>query len=90
MALMDGKCCIVTGGAGSIGLASAALLLSEGAKVMLVDRSQGDLDQAAAGLDGGDVLTLPPMSPMPWTRKDTSARRWRRGANWMCCLATPG
>ena len=57
MALMDGKCCIVTGGAGSIGLASAALLLSEGAKVMLVDRSQGDLDQAAAGLDGGDVLT---------------------------------
>ena len=57
MALMDGKCCIVTGGAGSIGLASASLLLSEGAKVMLVDRSLGDLDQAAAGLDGGDVLT---------------------------------
>lgn len=57
MALMDGKCCIVTGGAGNIGLASASLLLSEGAKVMLVDRSQGDLDQAAAGLDGGDVLT---------------------------------
>jgi len=57
MALMDGKCCIVTGGAGSLGLASAKLLLGEGAKVMLVDRNQDDLEQAAAGLDGGDVLT---------------------------------
>lgn len=57
MALMDGKCCIVTGGAGSLGLASAKLLLREGAKVMLVDRNSDDLDQAAAGLDSGDVLT---------------------------------
>jgi NAD(P)-dependent dehydrogenase (short-subunit alcohol dehydrogenase family) len=57
MALMDGKCCIVTGGAGSLGLASAKLLLREGAKVMLVDRNQEDLEQAAAGLDGGEVLT---------------------------------
>lgn len=57
MALMDGKCCIITGGAGSLGLASAKLLLREGAKVMLVDRNSDDLDQAAAGLDSGDVLT---------------------------------
>lgn len=57
MALMDGKCCIITGEAGSLGLASAKLLLREGAKVMLVDRNSDDLDQAAAGLDSGDVLT---------------------------------
>ncbi len=57
MALMDGKCCIVTGGAGSLGLACAKLLLREGAKVMLVDRNSDDLDQAAAGLASGDVLT---------------------------------
>ena len=58
MALMDGKCCTVTGGAGSLGLASATLLLAEGAKVMLVDRNQDDLDHAAAGLEIGDVLTV--------------------------------
>lgn len=46
MGKMEGKVCIVTGGAGSIGLASASLLLSEGAKVMLVDRDGGKLDQA--------------------------------------------
>lgn len=35
--LVEGKTCIVTGGAGSIGLAAARTLLAEGAKVMLVD-----------------------------------------------------
>jgi len=58
MALMDNKCCIITGGAGSLGMASAKLLLSEGAKVLLVDRSQEDLDKAAEGLDEDKVLTV--------------------------------
>lgn len=57
MPLMDNKCCIITGGAGSLGLASAKLLLSEGARVLLVDRSQEDLDKAAEGLDEDKVLT---------------------------------
>jgi NAD(P)-dependent dehydrogenase (short-subunit alcohol dehydrogenase family) len=35
--LVEDKTCIVTGGAGSLGLASARVLLAEGAKVMLVD-----------------------------------------------------
>jgi NAD(P)-dependent dehydrogenase (short-subunit alcohol dehydrogenase family) len=35
--LVEGKTCIVTGGAGSIGLATARTLLAEGAKVMPVD-----------------------------------------------------
>jgi NAD(P)-dependent dehydrogenase (short-subunit alcohol dehydrogenase family) len=35
--LVEGKTCIVTGGAGSIGLATVQALLAEGAKVMLVD-----------------------------------------------------
>ena len=35
--LVEGKTCIVTGGAGSIGLATVRALLAEGAKVMLVD-----------------------------------------------------
>ena len=37
MGLVEDKTCIVTGGAGSLGLASARVLLAEGAKVMLVD-----------------------------------------------------
>ncbi len=57
MALMDNKCCIITGGAGSLGLESARLLLDEGARVLLVDRSQEDLDTAAADLGGDNVLT---------------------------------
>ncbi len=54
---MDGKCCIVTGGAGSLGLASAKLLAGEGAKVMLVDRNADDLARAAEALGSDDVLT---------------------------------
>jgi NAD(P)-dependent dehydrogenase (short-subunit alcohol dehydrogenase family) len=44
---MDGKVCIITGGAGSIGLASASLLLQEGARVMLVGRHEESLARAA-------------------------------------------
>jgi NAD(P)-dependent dehydrogenase (short-subunit alcohol dehydrogenase family) len=51
---MQGKVCVITGGAGSIGAASAKLLLSEGAKVMLVDLSEAALTKVAAGI-GGDA-----------------------------------
>jgi NAD(P)-dependent dehydrogenase (short-subunit alcohol dehydrogenase family) len=37
LALVEGKTCIVTGGAGSLGLASVRALIAEGANVMLVD-----------------------------------------------------
>jgi NAD(P)-dependent dehydrogenase (short-subunit alcohol dehydrogenase family) len=48
MGIMKDKICVVTGGAGSIGLASAILLAQEGAKVMLVGRNEDSLKQAAA------------------------------------------
>jgi NAD(P)-dependent dehydrogenase (short-subunit alcohol dehydrogenase family) len=35
--MLDGKVSIITGGAGSVGLASARAFVREGAKVMLVD-----------------------------------------------------
>jgi NAD(P)-dependent dehydrogenase (short-subunit alcohol dehydrogenase family) len=44
---MNGKVCIVTGGAGSIGFASAALLLEEGARVMLVGHNEVNLRRSA-------------------------------------------
>ena len=51
MGIMNGKICIVTGGAGSIGLASAALLLKEGAVVMLVGHNEENLARAAKTLN---------------------------------------
>jgi len=59
MGIMNGKVCIVTGGAGSIGLASAALLLQEGAKVMLVGHNEDNLVRAAKTLAvGADTLGI--------------------------------
>ena len=52
---MQGKICVISGGAGSIGMATAKLLLQEGAKVMLLDLNEAALDQAVAAI-GGDCL----------------------------------
>jgi len=51
MGIVDGKVCVITGGAGSIGLASASLLLQEGARVMLVGRNEENLTRAAKTLN---------------------------------------
>jgi len=50
MGVVDGKVCIITGGAGSIGLASASLLLKEGGRVMLVGRNEENLIRAAGAI----------------------------------------
>ncbi|MGA7790994.1 MAG: SDR family NAD(P)-dependent oxidoreductase [Xanthobacteraceae bacterium] len=50
MAILTDKVCIITGGAGSLGLASARLFVSEGAKVMLVDLEDDALKRAVAEL----------------------------------------
>ncbi len=50
MGMVNNKVCVVTGGAGSIGLASAALLLQEGAQVMLVGHNEEHLARAAKSL----------------------------------------
>jgi len=52
---MRGKVCVISGGAGSIGVATAKLLLQEGAKVMLMDLSEAALKKAATEL-GGDCV----------------------------------
>lgn len=50
MTLLKDKICIITGAAGSLGLASARLFLAEGARVALVDLEAGALAKAAATL----------------------------------------
>jgi NAD(P)-dependent dehydrogenase (short-subunit alcohol dehydrogenase family) len=55
MPLLDNKVCVVTGGAGSIGLASARLFLREGARVMLVDLRESELQSALASLGSANA-----------------------------------
>lgn len=50
MALLDDKVCVITGGAGSIGLASARAFVDAGARVMLMDLDADALRTAAADL----------------------------------------
>ncbi len=50
MSDFEGKHCVITGGAGSIGLASARALLARGAAVHLVDRDPALLDAARQAL----------------------------------------
>jgi len=45
---LEGKTCVITGGAGSLGGAVARLFLAEGARVLLVDVDARGLDRAAA------------------------------------------
>jgi NAD(P)-dependent dehydrogenase (short-subunit alcohol dehydrogenase family) len=83
---VEGKTCTVTGGAGSLGLASTRALLAEGAKVMLVDLDADRLNFAVRELATDRAAFVPPT--LPQTRKyvgDTS----HAGARSTCSSATP-
>jgi NAD(P)-dependent dehydrogenase (short-subunit alcohol dehydrogenase family) len=55
-----GKVALITGGATGMGLATARLLLQEGAKVVITGRSEDRLKRAAEDLDAGDRLLAVP------------------------------
>jgi Dehydrogenases with different specificities (related to short-chain alcohol dehydrogenases) len=55
MTALEGKTCIITGGAGSLGLATARLFLEQGARVGLVDLSREALEKAAVDLPSDRV-----------------------------------
>lgn len=55
MGMLDGKVCVLTGGAGSIGLATARLFLDEGARLMLADLDAAGLERVAVRLDSDRV-----------------------------------
>jgi NAD(P)-dependent dehydrogenase (short-subunit alcohol dehydrogenase family) len=58
MGLLDNKVCVITGGAGSVGLASAQLFLHEGAKVMVADLREEDVARAAKALNNPNAATF--------------------------------
>ena len=58
MGILDDKICIVTGAAGSLGRASVARFIAEGAKVMLVDRDRAGLDAALKSLPEGRATAM--------------------------------
>jgi NAD(P)-dependent dehydrogenase (short-subunit alcohol dehydrogenase family) len=55
--MLQDKTCIITGGSGSIGLATAQLFVQEGGNVVLVDLAADALKAAAATLPEDQVLT---------------------------------
>ncbi len=81
MGILNGKVCIVTGGGGSLGLASAELLLAEGGRVMLVDEKQASLDRAVGSLKYGPDIVGAIKADVSNSR-DTQAYINRTVAKW--------
>ncbi|HSI01653.1 MAG TPA: SDR family NAD(P)-dependent oxidoreductase [Reyranella sp.] len=58
MGILEGKTCIVTGAAGSLGRASVLRFVAEGARVMLVDRDRAGLDAMLKSLPEGRATAM--------------------------------
>jgi NAD(P)-dependent dehydrogenase (short-subunit alcohol dehydrogenase family) len=83
MGIMSDKVCVITGGGGSLGLASARLLVQEGAKVMLVDNRQDMLAKAVGKLGGESGVAASEVADVSDARQtrdyiDRTVDKWGR------------
>lgn len=60
---LDGRVCVVTGASRGIGLAAARRLAQEGARVLMVARSEDALAEAAASVDGAEWIAADVTDP---------------------------
>jgi NAD(P)-dependent dehydrogenase (short-subunit alcohol dehydrogenase family) len=71
MGALEGRTCVVTGGAGSIGLATGRLFAAEGARVLLVDLKEPD-DEKSLPFFAADVAD----AGQTRAYLDEAVRRW--------------
>lgn len=69
MGLLDGKIAIVTGATGGIGRATTEAFVREGAAVMMVDREEGALAQAAREMRGKVAFCVADVSDEAQSRR---------------------
>jgi len=96
MASLQDKVCIITGGAGSVGLHSARAMLAEGARVLLVDRDPEALAAAAASIDSSQATRVATRAADVSSAPDThdyiqaALRRWQRLDVLVCNAGVSG
>jgi NAD(P)-dependent dehydrogenase (short-subunit alcohol dehydrogenase family) len=93
MGMLEDKVCVITGGSGSIGLASAKAFVAQGAKVVLVDLSPDALAHAAASLPADKVLTVAAdVGDVDQTQAyvEAAVQRWGRIDVLFCNAGNPG
>lgn len=91
--MLQDKVCIITGGSGSIGLATARVFLDQGAKVLLVDLKQDALDAAASELGSDQVATCAAdVGDVDQTRAyvDAAVQKWGRIDALFCNAGNSG
>jgi 3-oxoacyl-[acyl-carrier protein] reductase len=75
---LEGRVCVVTGGTRGIGAATARMLAQEGARVLTVARSGGDLELDVTAPDAGELVLQACPEP-PWALVNNAGTSRARG-----------
>ena len=75
---LEGRVCVVTGGTRGIGAATARMLAQEGARVLTVARSGGDLELDVTAPDAGELVLQACPEP-PWALVNNAGTSKARG-----------
>lgn len=86
---MQDRVCVITGGAGSVGQASARALLDAGARVWLVDRDETKLRAISAALGGEVGYSVADVADSAQTLAylEAARARWNKPLDFLFCNA---